>query len=105
MKSYSALHLEIMGKVKSTELAQAMRDLLQAHHNEINAAGGGDNERSSRGRAIERLYETSDGQRLVERAFRADPKKTETELNYLGAHQVSGQLKVKLGLEAKPVTS
>jgi hypothetical protein len=105
MKSYNALHDEIMTKVKSPELAAALRELHRAHCTELNAAGGGDEARSSRGRAIERLYETSDGQRLVERAFRVDPKKTETELNYLGAYGVAGELKVKLGLEQTAATA
>ncbi len=52
----------------------------------------------STGDALNLLFSTPDGRRLIERAFLADSRKTATELNYLGAHAITGELEVGAAL-------
>jgi hypothetical protein len=47
------------------------------------------------------FLQSSDARAIIERAYRADPRRTTTELNYMGAHGVAGELKVMLENESK----
>jgi hypothetical protein len=51
--------------------------------------------------ALAVLWKTSDGRAIIERAFVADPKRTKTELNYIGGADIAGELSVNLDLRRK----
>ncbi len=56
-------------------------------------------QRQSVALAIEVLSEEPDGERLLERAYRADPKRTSIELGYLGADRVRGAIAVRAAID------
>jgi hypothetical protein len=56
----------------------------------------------SPGDMLSKVFSESDGRALIERAYRADPKRTTVELNYLGAHRVADELSVVVHLEQQP---
>lgn len=51
--------------------------------------------------ALELLFRTCAGRALIERAFRADPRKSGSDLSYLGGDAIRGELEIKIGLEQR----
>ena len=47
-------------------------------------------------RAFRAIMSDPDGRRIIERAFRADPKQTAIELCYIGELSLAGELEVAL---------
>lgn len=49
--------------------------------------------------AFEKIMQDPDGRRILERAFRADPRRTAIELRYLGQPSIAGELENDLAVE------
>jgi hypothetical protein len=43
--------------------------------------------------ALQCMWDHSDGRKLIERAYKADPKFSRIEIDYMGGHLISGELR------------
>ena len=94
------------GEVRAALIFQLTK-LVVAHVDDMKVAVQATKARQpqheSAGHAIRVLMLEPDGERLIERAFQADPRKTSIELSYLGADRVRGELEVREGVKRLPV--